>query len=304
MVQSTGTPFYSGMVDCLRSIVVDEGYTTLYASRFLLPTLLHHAIPFTVHCVSNWFIRDYLAISPFWEPKAYKCWEMAFGLLETLLKLPVETVRRRLMAQVVIQVEEEEEEEDIDHPFLKNHLSPRQFDDISVRSDAPVSVIMRFRTVSRPKVIRARECTVKTSKTVYTDPMDCLRKVILEGCEARQLEWSKKKSTNPSSSKKKDYATHRRQSHPTTLNRQFAESERVPSLNRSTSQYKDEIMSLRSLPTHLSHHRHARPDLPLPANALDWGSVKPWLGITNLYKGFGTYLAGHLLFVGMKEDDE
>ncbi|KAF9374039.1 hypothetical protein CPB97_000164 [Podila verticillata] len=107
LVVQTNSPAhrkYSGVFNCLTTIISEEGVSALWGGVNLVPTLVYHiltplftnSIPLVIDRVFNINSAD----SPF----LYNFAELALNTLDLLIRLPVETVRKRLQLQIQAKI--------------------------------------------------------------------------------------------------------------------------------------------------------------------------------------------------------
>lgn len=90
---------YKGPLHCLRTIYAEEGgLAGLYPH--LGTTLLYHSISPLLQNVTPLIIDRVLGISPNDSPFTYSLAELAFNMLEVIITLPLDTVRKRLQCQI------------------------------------------------------------------------------------------------------------------------------------------------------------------------------------------------------------
>ncbi|KAI8618328.1 hypothetical protein BC830DRAFT_955282 [Chytriomyces sp. MP71] len=103
MVQ-TGNPYhrkYKSGLTALGQIVREEGIGALYASRRFFPTLLLSTLQPLFKYASPVFITHVMGVDADYQPWLFRAAELAMGVAELLVVLPLETVVRRLECQVV-----------------------------------------------------------------------------------------------------------------------------------------------------------------------------------------------------------
>ncbi|KAF9319181.1 hypothetical protein BG003_009758 [Podila horticola] len=95
---------YSGVFNCLTTIISEEGVSALWGGVNLVPTLVYHiltplftnSIPLVIDRVFNINGTD----SPF----LYNFAELTLNTVDLLIRLPVETVRKRLQLQIQAKI--------------------------------------------------------------------------------------------------------------------------------------------------------------------------------------------------------
>ncbi|KAG0199293.1 hypothetical protein BGX28_007422 [Mortierella sp. GBA30] len=103
LIVQTANPLqrkYSGMLNCFSTIIQEEGVSALWGGVNLFPTLIYHtltpllrnSIPLIIDRVFNLSAAD----SPF----LYSLAELGLNTIELLIRLPIETVRKRLQIQI------------------------------------------------------------------------------------------------------------------------------------------------------------------------------------------------------------
>ncbi|KAI1314556.1 hypothetical protein EDD11_001985 [Mortierella claussenii] len=95
---------YNGLVDCLSTIISEEGVTALWGGVNLVPTLLYHTVtPLFSNCIPLVIDRVF-HLSAQESPIAYAAAELGLDILELLITLPIETVRKRLQIQIQAKI--------------------------------------------------------------------------------------------------------------------------------------------------------------------------------------------------------
>ncbi|ORX95611.1 mitochondrial carrier [Basidiobolus meristosporus CBS 931.73] len=95
---------YQGPFHCLRTIIAEEGFGSLYWSHNLLPTVIYHTISPLISNTIPLVIERVLQIDPLESPFVYSLVELAFNTLDILITLPLDTIRKRLQCQIRTQV--------------------------------------------------------------------------------------------------------------------------------------------------------------------------------------------------------
>ncbi|CAG8444029.1 4850_t:CDS:2 [Rhizophagus irregularis] len=91
---------YNGTFDCLRKMIKEEGYSSLYWSHNLLPSIIYHTISPLLECTVPLIIDRIFHISPVDSPFLYGLAQLGLNTLQLLIILPLETVRKRLQCQI------------------------------------------------------------------------------------------------------------------------------------------------------------------------------------------------------------
>ncbi|KZT65565.1 mitochondrial carrier [Daedalea quercina L-15889] len=108
IIQSANPRFrtYSGPVDALSQILADEGglHGVYLHPHLLIPTLLEHTlrglIPLTLPALIASYLGFGTQLSPAMHPVLWNVAELLGDFAGSLIMLPIETIRRRLQAQV------------------------------------------------------------------------------------------------------------------------------------------------------------------------------------------------------------
>ncbi|CAG8436696.1 6383_t:CDS:2 [Ambispora gerdemannii] len=103
LIVQTASPLYkkyNGTFNCLRTIVAEEGFTSLYWSHNLLPSIVYHAISPLMECTIPLIIDRIFHISSADSPVLYGFVRLGLYTLKLLITLPLETVRKRLQCQI------------------------------------------------------------------------------------------------------------------------------------------------------------------------------------------------------------
>ncbi|KAF8980113.1 hypothetical protein BGZ46_004606 [Entomortierella lignicola] len=95
---------YSGIFNCISTIIYEEGFTALWGGINLVPTILHHTITPLISNSIPLIIERVLNISPDDSPFTYEVAELCLEVLEILISLPIETVRKRLQIQIQAKI--------------------------------------------------------------------------------------------------------------------------------------------------------------------------------------------------------
>ncbi|KAF9917879.1 hypothetical protein BX616_011018 [Lobosporangium transversale] len=95
---------YTSMLNCISTIISEEGFTALWGGVNLLPTLLYHTInPLLTNCIPLVIDRVF-KISAEDSPSLYSVAELGLEVLDLLIRSPLETVRRRLQIQIQAKI--------------------------------------------------------------------------------------------------------------------------------------------------------------------------------------------------------
>ncbi|KAF9421201.1 hypothetical protein BGZ94_008918 [Podila epigama] len=95
---------YTGVFNCLTTIVSEEGWTALWGGVNLAPTLVYHMLtPLLTNSVP--FVLDQVfQLDADESPLVYALAELGLNTLDLLIRLPVETVRKRLQIQIQAKI--------------------------------------------------------------------------------------------------------------------------------------------------------------------------------------------------------
>ncbi|KAG0348654.1 hypothetical protein BG004_004590 [Podila humilis] len=95
---------YSGTFNCLSTIVAEEGIVALWGGVNLMPTLVFHTLTplFTnaIPLILNRVLNIHSAKSPF----LHAFLDLGLNIVDLLIRLPVETVRKRLQIQIQAKI--------------------------------------------------------------------------------------------------------------------------------------------------------------------------------------------------------
>ncbi|KAJ3094841.1 hypothetical protein HDU97_007534 [Phlyctochytrium planicorne] len=91
---------YQNVYDGLQKVVKEEGFSSLYLNRAVIPTFLYYVLQSSFRFGTQLFLERALSLSVEDTPILYKCGEFGLKTLELLLLLPLETVRRRIYCQI------------------------------------------------------------------------------------------------------------------------------------------------------------------------------------------------------------
>lgn len=103
LVVQTANPLqrkYSGMVNCFSTIIQEEGFTALWGGVNLFPTLIYHTLTPLLSNSIPLIIDRVFKLSAADSPFLYSLAELGLNTIELLIRLPIETVRKRLQIQV------------------------------------------------------------------------------------------------------------------------------------------------------------------------------------------------------------
>lgn len=101
---SPGQKKYSGMLNCFSTIISEEGFTALWGGVNLFPTLVYHTLtPLLSNCLPL-IIDRVFNISASDSPLLYSFAELTLDTLDLLIRLPIETVRKRLQIQIQAKI--------------------------------------------------------------------------------------------------------------------------------------------------------------------------------------------------------
>ncbi|KAF9343133.1 hypothetical protein BGX34_007163, partial [Mortierella sp. NVP85] len=103
LIVQTANPLqrkYSGMTNCFKTIIQEEGVAALWGGINLFPTLAYHALtPLFANSIPL-IIDRVFKLSAADSPVLYSLAELGLNTVDLLLRLPIETVRKRLQIQV------------------------------------------------------------------------------------------------------------------------------------------------------------------------------------------------------------
>ncbi|ORX57332.1 mitochondrial carrier [Piromyces finnis] len=103
MIAQTSNPYYKkykNSWNCIKTIVKEEGLSSVYFGYNLVPTLLYHSVIPLLKNSNRLIIERLLGISANQNPGKYALCELGLSSLELLISFPIETVRRRLQCQI------------------------------------------------------------------------------------------------------------------------------------------------------------------------------------------------------------
>ncbi|KAF9585980.1 hypothetical protein BGW38_010672, partial [Lunasporangiospora selenospora] len=91
---------YANTFDCIMTIAQEEGIGALWGGVNLVPTLVYHTasalfskgLPLLISCL--------ISTSQEESPVVYACAELGLNLLDVLIRLPIDTIRKRLQIQI------------------------------------------------------------------------------------------------------------------------------------------------------------------------------------------------------------
>jgi hypothetical protein len=81
-------------------MIKEEGFSSLYWSHNLLPSIVYHTICPLLECTVPLIIDRVLHISPTDSPILYGLAQLGLNTLRLLITLPIETIRKRLQCQI------------------------------------------------------------------------------------------------------------------------------------------------------------------------------------------------------------
>ncbi|KAK9704582.1 hypothetical protein K7432_010111 [Basidiobolus ranarum] len=91
---------YEGLFDCLKTIITEEGFRSLYWSHNFLPTVLYHTLSPLISNTIPIVIDRVFHIDSLESPFVYSLIELALNTLDILITLPLDTIRKRLQCQI------------------------------------------------------------------------------------------------------------------------------------------------------------------------------------------------------------
>ncbi|KAF9358628.1 hypothetical protein BGX34_008860 [Mortierella sp. NVP85] len=95
---------YTGMLNCISTIISEEGFTALWGGVNLAPTILYHTLTPLISNLIPLVIDRVFNISADDSPVLYSLAELGLDTLDLLIRLPVETVRKRLQIQIQAKI--------------------------------------------------------------------------------------------------------------------------------------------------------------------------------------------------------
>ncbi|KAG0212470.1 hypothetical protein BGX33_003615 [Mortierella sp. NVP41] len=106
LVVQTANPLqrkYSGMVNCIATVIQEEGLTALWGGVNLFPTLIYHTLTPLMSNSIPLIIDRVFKLSAADSPFLYSLAELGLNTIELLIRLPIETVRKRLQLQIQME---------------------------------------------------------------------------------------------------------------------------------------------------------------------------------------------------------
>ncbi|KAF9582593.1 hypothetical protein BGW38_010999 [Lunasporangiospora selenospora] len=103
LVVQTANPLqrkYSGMINCISTIIQEEGLSALWGGVNLFPTILYHTLTPLMSNSIPLVIDRVFKLSSADSPFLYSLAELGLNTIELLIRLPIETVRKRLQIQI------------------------------------------------------------------------------------------------------------------------------------------------------------------------------------------------------------
>lgn len=92
---------YKGPLHALRTILAEEGgLKGLYLSHNLVPTILYHTVTPLLQNTTSLIIDRIFKISASDSPFMYSLAELGLNMLEVIITLPLETIRKRMQCQI------------------------------------------------------------------------------------------------------------------------------------------------------------------------------------------------------------
>ncbi|KAF9985227.1 hypothetical protein BGZ65_011396 [Modicella reniformis] len=95
---------YTGMLNCISTIISEEGFVALWGGVNLVPTILYHTLTPLISNLIPLVIDRVFHISSDNSPVLYALAELGLDTLDLLIRLPVETVRKRLQIQIQAKI--------------------------------------------------------------------------------------------------------------------------------------------------------------------------------------------------------
>ncbi|KAF9935472.1 hypothetical protein BGZ67_003422 [Mortierella alpina] len=106
LIVQTANPLqrkYSGMVNCITTIMQEEGVSALWGGVNLFPTLIYHTLTPLLRNSIPLIIDRVFKLSAADSPFLYSLAELGLNTIELLIRLPIETIRKRLQIQIQVQ---------------------------------------------------------------------------------------------------------------------------------------------------------------------------------------------------------
>ncbi|KAF9916207.1 hypothetical protein BX616_004343 [Lobosporangium transversale] len=103
LIVQTANPLqrkYSGMINCITTIIQEEGASALWGGVNLFPTLIYHTLTPLLSNSIPLIIDRVFKLSAADSPVLYSLAELGLNTIELLIRLPIETVRKRLQIQI------------------------------------------------------------------------------------------------------------------------------------------------------------------------------------------------------------
>ncbi|KAF9173281.1 hypothetical protein BGX21_003593 [Mortierella sp. AD011] len=103
LVVQTANPLqrkYKGMINCITTIIQEEGVAALWGGVNLFPTLIYHTLTPLLSNSIPLIIDRVFKLSAADSPVLYSLAELGLNTIELLIRLPIETVRKRLQIQM------------------------------------------------------------------------------------------------------------------------------------------------------------------------------------------------------------
>ncbi|KAF9991158.1 hypothetical protein BGZ75_004643 [Mortierella antarctica] len=95
---------YSGLLNCLSTIISEEGFLALWGGVNFVPTILYHTLtPLFTNSIPL-IIDRVFGVSAMDSPMLYALAELGLDTLDLLIRLPLETVRKRLQIQIQAKI--------------------------------------------------------------------------------------------------------------------------------------------------------------------------------------------------------
>ncbi|KAF8979130.1 hypothetical protein BGZ46_005775 [Entomortierella lignicola] len=103
LVVQTANPMqrkYSGTINCISTIIQEEGVSALWGGVNLFPTLIYHTLTPLLSNSIPLIIDRVFKLSAADSPVLYSLAELGLNTIELLIRLPIETIRKRLQIQM------------------------------------------------------------------------------------------------------------------------------------------------------------------------------------------------------------
>ncbi|KAF9920271.1 hypothetical protein FBU30_009923 [Linnemannia zychae] len=95
---------YTGMLNCISTIISEEGVSALWGGVNFVPTILYHTLTPLISNSIPLIIDRVFNISASDSPLLYSVVELGLETMDLLIRLPLETVRKRLQIQIQAKI--------------------------------------------------------------------------------------------------------------------------------------------------------------------------------------------------------